>query len=301
MRRRYWTVVVCFSRLHDIEILMYSRRLAKQKMETTLQHLNELYRLRAEHAVQPFSIDGLDWEYIDAGEGTLPLVLLPGALGTSETFYKQILSFKGAQRIISVNYPAVTDPILICSGLAKLMDKLDLQKINLFGTSLGGYLAQRFVGSCPNLVARVMVANSFVRSDRILASDAFNPQRAHELSDEAIQAYWRGRVNQSVTTNGLSELAAVQLDFLDAPRYAHQLRMRLLTLENCKEPPSPLKGNAVVLDCEDDPIIDSQTSLEVRHRHPSARIYSLSRGGHYPYLVNVDKFNRILQDEFFSD
>lgn len=270
-------------------------------METTLQHLNQLSRLRAEHAVQPFSTDGLDWEYIDAGEGALPLILLPGALGTSETFYKQILSFQDTQRIIAVNYPAATDPARICTGLPKLMDVLGVQKFNLFGTSLGGYLAQRVVSSHPARVAKVMVANSFVRSDRIVASDAFNPQRAQELSAEAIQAYWRARVNQNVTTNGLSELSAVQLDFLETPRYAHQLRMRLLTLENCKEPPTSLRGNAVVLDCEDDPVIDPQTRLEVRHLHPSARIYSLSQGGHYPYLVNVEKFNRILQDEFFSD
>jgi pimeloyl-ACP methyl ester carboxylesterase len=270
-------------------------------METTLHPPKGLSLLRAEHTIQRVSIDGLDWEYIDAGKGSLPLILLPGAMGTSETFYKQILGFKGSQRIISVNYPAVTDPALITEGLASLIEALGLQKINLFGTSLGGYIAQRFAGLRSDLVSRVMIANSFVRSDRILKSDAFNPLRAHQLTDDAIQAYWRTRITQGTSTNGPSELAGVQFDFLSTPGYARQLRMRLLTLENCKQPPAPIKSNAVIMDCEDDSIIDPETSLEVRHCHRSARIYSLSHGGHYPYINNSHNFNEILQNEFFAD
>jgi maspardin len=259
-----------------------------------------LLNLRASHPVKTVIIDGLTWELIDAGTGDTPLLMLPGALGTCETFYKQILQFSPRYRIVSVNYPPISEPAEICASLHRLLQELGITRLYLFGTSLGGYLAQCFAQRYPALLASTVIANSFLDATRILATDMFNPLHAKTKSASDLQAMWRARIEKSVQEKGLSELSAVQLDVLRKPFYAPYLQARMLTLANCTSKLAPMQGRLTIIDCEDDLIIDAQNQMEVRMRYPTARIHSLSAGGHYPYILNAEKFNQILADEFFN-
>ena len=48
-----------------------------------------------------------------------------------------------------------------CKGLDKFLDKINVNKIHLFGTSLGGYLAQCFVQHRPQRILSLILNNSF--------------------------------------------------------------------------------------------------------------------------------------------
>ena len=259
-----------------------------------------LLALRASHPVQTILVDGLAWELIDAGSRGTPLLMLPGALGTSETFYKQILHFSPRQRIISVNYPAISNPEQLCESLHNLLLELGITRIHLFGTSLGGYLAQLFAQKYPDLLASAVVANSFLHAERILATSMFDPLPAQTMSAADLQTMWRTRVEKAVAEKGASELSGVQLDVLSNEFYAPHLQARLLTLPNCMMTMDPVHSRLAIVDCEDDMVVDPQSRMEVRARYPAARVHSLSTGGHYPYILNAEKFNQILDDEFFT-
>ncbi len=254
-------------------------------------------QLRAQCQPQERMVANLKWTLIDTGAASsdaTPLLLLPGALGTAESFYKQVLPLHAQMRVISANYPAISDPGLIVHSLEQLLAQLEIPQVYLFGTSLGGYIAQKFYETHPLSVRKLIIGNSFIQAQRILATPLFNPVNANTLSALDLLALWRQRIEANVASNGSSELSDMLLAFLRQPDNAGQLQARLLTLANACQPITLKADPIAIIDCEDDAIIDMDSRLELRRCYPNARIYSLSQGGHYPYILNTERFNEII-------
>lgn len=80
------------------------------------------------------------WIVYDGGPKSVkcPLICLPPVSGTADIFFKQIMSL-GAKgyRVISVSYPIYWNVNEWCEGFRKLLDFLQLDKVHLFGASLG--------------------------------------------------------------------------------------------------------------------------------------------------------------------
>ncbi|XP_010285812.1 PREDICTED: maspardin isoform X3 [Phaethon lepturus] len=91
--------------------------------------------------------DSKVWSLYDAGPRSIrcPLILLPPVSGTADVFFQQILALTGwGYRVIALQYPVYWDHLEFCDGFRKLLDHLQLDKVHLFGASLGGFLAQKF-------------------------------------------------------------------------------------------------------------------------------------------------------------
>ncbi|KAJ8930460.1 hypothetical protein NQ314_016742 [Rhamnusium bicolor] len=106
------------------------------------------------------------WRIYDCGPKKVrcPLICLPSVSGTADIFFKQALalSAKGI-RVISAEAPVYWNVREWCEGFKKLVDYLDLDKVHIFGSSLGGYLAQKFAeytANCPR-VASLILCNTF--------------------------------------------------------------------------------------------------------------------------------------------
>lgn len=82
------------------------------------------------------------WKIYDCGPKsvTCPLVCLPPVSGTADVFFKQALalSAKGI-RVISAEAPVYWNTREWCEGFKKLLDYLDLDRVHIFGCSLGKY------------------------------------------------------------------------------------------------------------------------------------------------------------------
>ncbi|OBS82109.1 hypothetical protein A6R68_23900 [Neotoma lepida] len=91
--------------------------------------------------------DSKIWSLYDAGPRSIrcPLIFLPPVSGTADVFFQQILALTGwGYRVIALQYPVYWDHLEFCDGFRKLLDHLQLDKVHLFGASLGGFLAQKF-------------------------------------------------------------------------------------------------------------------------------------------------------------
>ncbi|KAG8145183.1 hypothetical protein E2320_013547 [Naja naja] len=89
--------------------------------------------------------DSKIWSLYDAGPRNIrcPLIFLPPVSGTADVFFQQILALSGwGYRVIA--YPVYWEIFEFCDGFRKLLDHLQLDKVHLFGASLGGFLAQKF-------------------------------------------------------------------------------------------------------------------------------------------------------------
>jgi len=80
------------------------------------------------------------WKIFDAGPKNVhtPLVFLPPVVGTADVYFRQLLalSTRGI-RAISVEPAVYWSAEEWCEGFKRLLDHLDIDKVHLFGASLG--------------------------------------------------------------------------------------------------------------------------------------------------------------------
>ncbi|XWS49048.1 hypothetical protein CRYUN_Cryun13aG0130000 [Craigia yunnanensis] len=101
---------------------------------------------------------------------------LPGTAGTADVYYKQImaLSMKG-YRVISVDIPCVWSHQEWIQSFEKFLDAIDVHHIHLYGTSLGGFLAQLFAQHRPRRVKSLMLSNTFLETRSFAAAMPWAP------------------------------------------------------------------------------------------------------------------------------
>ncbi|KAG8476579.1 hypothetical protein CXB51_033494 [Gossypium anomalum] len=124
-----------------------------------------------------FWIGTKQWRYYDFGPKVVsPLICLPGIAGTADIYYKQImsLSMKG-YRVISVDIPQVWNHQEWIQSFEKFLDVINVHHIHLYGTSLGGFLAQLFAQHRPRRVKSLILSNAFLETCSFAAAMPWAP------------------------------------------------------------------------------------------------------------------------------
>ncbi|MEQ2234277.1 Maspardin, partial [Ilyodon furcidens] len=78
--------------------------------------------------------DSKVWSLYDAGPKNIrcPIIFLPPVSGTAEVFFQQVLALTGwGYRVISLQYPVYWDLMEFCDGFRKLLDHLQLDKVQV--------------------------------------------------------------------------------------------------------------------------------------------------------------------------
>jgi maspardin len=246
-----------------------------------------------DRAIRTARISEREWRYIDTGGLGPALVMLPGSVGTCEMFFKQIAALAPAIRVVAVSYPAEPDPVRLADGLAGLMDAIGLETASILGSSFGGYWAQFVALRHAARVGYLFLGNIFVSPEKLFANPLFAPDLVRAKSAADLQAMWRDRVAQAPD----GELKRIQSDMLAGRQSADNLRARFVgVIDATLCPPLPIPHQRiVVIDCADDPIIPPAARQDVHARYAGAEIHTLSRGGHYPHILNPQAYDDIIR------
>jgi pimeloyl-ACP methyl ester carboxylesterase len=244
------------------------------------------------------TIAGEVWPYVDTRADGPALIMLPGSVGTCEMFYKQIDTLGRRLRIVSVSYPALSDPAQLADGLAGLMDHLGLTRASVLGSSFGGYWAQFFALRHADRLDQLFLGNIFLTPDELFANPLFDPSFIARTSAPDLQATWRKRVEQAPD----SELKAIQLAMLSGRQGAENLKARfegVAAATLCPQLQIPHE-RITVIDCEDDPIIPPCSRQAVRDHYAGAHLQTLKTGGHYPHILNPQAYNAVITGRLCS-
>ncbi|MBG0565049.1 4,5:9,10-diseco-3-hydroxy-5,9,17-trioxoandrosta-1(10),2-diene-4-oate hydrolase [Actinoplanes aureus] len=254
-----------------------------------------------------------------SGSGS-PVVLLhgggPGASGTSN-FGKTAPVLASHFDVLIVDQPgyggSVDEPITgqyftsAASGLVDLLDKLDIEKVDLIGNSLGGGTAVRFALAYPRRVRRLLLMGPGGLSLNVFAADPTEGVKrlgafARDPSRERIAAFLRTLVfDSALVTDELIEerfraasdpaaqraMRAMGASFADPSTYeegllwrdAHRLRHEVLLVWGREDRVNPLDGALVALKL-------------LRN----ARLHVFGGCGHWAHLEKFDEFNRLAID-----
>ncbi|XP_047307462.1 maspardin [Impatiens glandulifera] len=237
------------------------------------------------------------WRYYDFGPKLVPpLICLPSIAGTAEVYYKQIMSLstKG-YRIISVDIPRVWDHHEWIQAFEKFLDAIDVHHVHLYGTSLGGFLAQLFAQHRPRRVRSLILSNSFLETQSFSTAMPWAPIVGWSPSF-LLKRY----VLTGIRDGPHEPFIADSVDFVVAQVETlskDDLAARLTLTTNSASVGSLLltDSNITIIDTNDYCAIPQKLKDEVIERYPGARRAELKSGGDFPFLSRPDEVNLHLQ------
>ena len=121
------------------------------------------YRLDSllrEHPPKHLTVEGTDWRYISLGTGETGLLLLPGAAGGGEAYFRLASQLADRYRLVMVSYPVVGGLDEMLKGLTAILDAEGIDRVALMGGSFGGTVAQAFLLRYPKRTHRVILTGT---------------------------------------------------------------------------------------------------------------------------------------------
>jgi maspardin len=261
--------------------------------------LSEEYRsFRATVPLKKVTVD-LDpskaWKLYDAGPRNVrsPLVCLAPVCGTADVFYRQILALSGrGVRVISTEPPVYWSVTDWCEGFKKLLDHLDVDKVHIFGASLGGYLAQKFAEytSQYSRVASLILCNAF------MDTSIFN-------LNESAMVFWMlpSMVLKKMVIGNLSsdrrdlqiaqavDFMTERLDSLAQQDLASRLTINCV---NSRVDPFRLRNvKMTLIDVFDESALTNTARDHLYQSYSHAKMAHMKTGGNFPYLSRSDEVN----------
>lgn len=122
----------------------------------------ELIRFRAQHPVRRVATADAQWHYLVGGAGPETVLYLPGGTGHAEAAFTSLAELERDYRVISVSYPVLVSMTALVDGIVSILDREQVDRAHVWGTSFGGMAAQVLVRRAPGRVLSLILSNSAV-------------------------------------------------------------------------------------------------------------------------------------------
>jgi pimeloyl-ACP methyl ester carboxylesterase len=247
---------------------------------------DRLTRFQSTYQEKVSLIDGQSWRYRRTGNSARPLVMLPGIQGGGSVFFEVALALGGKLDLIMVTAPPIVDAAAMADAQAEFLLGLRVRKIDLFGSSLGGYLAQVFSIRHPDMVGQIFLANTFTDPRPFLAKAPSSDSVAAQAAAAVMASNIAPVLTAHATDAGQVAMQTVMRSLVGPVQTADEYKARLMTLlESRPIDRMPVSDDRVVLiDDDADPSILSEMRALIRGRYGSAWHYMIGGGGHLPAI-----------------
>lgn len=245
-----------------------------------------LDELRRRWPVHHTTVGGHAIDVLRTDGGGLPVLWLPGAVGTVEMFVDPLLAWGARRTMVAVGYPALVDPQALAVAVLAAADAMSIERFDLVGTSLGGHVAQWVAAQAPARVGRLVLGNTFHDPAPMQSPERRAALEARDA--DALKAETVARIDGMPD----SPLKRLQQALVGPLQPAGQLRARMLAVQSARRPP-PLQvpdDHILVLDCDDDPLVPPPVRAALRDAYPRARHRTIAGGGHFPYVLRADDY-----------
>ena len=241
-----------------------------------------------------FKAGSVTWRYHDAGAGENVLFFLHGMGGSGDIWFQQIEALKERFRCIAVTYPPLPNLDLLRFGILGILEQEKISRVNLVGSSMGGYLAQFLMARDPSLIRRAVFGNTFPPNAIISQRARMGARYLPWVPEWAIMAGMRRNTERVLyPAAGNSELVKAYLyEQTCGPMRKPDFIARCACLCQSFVLPDPrkLKIPALIVEADNDPLIDDDLRKMMRMAYPSAEVKTFRQAGHFPYLTRPDEY-----------
>lgn len=239
------------------------------------------------------------WVVYDAGPRNVrsPLICLPPVCGTADIFFRQIIGLSASGiRIISVEYPVYWTTDEFCDGFIKLMDHLQLDKVHIFGASLGAFLAQKIA----ERTQRSPRVHSLFLCNGFTDTTAFRQTKSSKMFWAMPAFMLKRQIMLNLPSENLEVEVANSIDFMverldSLERGQLASRLSLNCNDNYVEPQKLQDIYVTIMDVFDESALSQRCKEEMYKCYPDAKKAHLKSGGNFPYLSRSGEVNLMLQ------
>lgn len=259
-----------------------------------------LQTFRENHPVKQIKVDGFTWDYVAFGQGEEAILFLHGMTGAYDIWWQQMEILQDRYHVISVTYPPVDSLGELSQGLLAILNHEGIEKVNVVGSSLGGYLAQYLVATHSERVKRAVFANTFPPNDIIAeenrAIGIALPFLPKWKMMNVLRASFRERIYPT------SGYCALTLAYLLEQSYGRMSKAQVVSrFRNVIEPFTPadvqsLNIPVMIIETDNDPLVEKILREQLKATYPSAIVHTLHNVGHFPYLNSAEEFTRLLEN-----
>ncbi len=247
-----------------------------------------LLSFRQEHPPLQVEVDGATWEYFSFGQGDETILFLHGMTGAADIWFQQMYALRSDFRLISLTYPPVDSLEQMSRGVLAIMAQEGVSRVNLIGSSLGGYLAQYLIAHYPEVIERAVFANTFPPNELIAEKNktigALLPYLPEWLVMNVLRDSFEGDV---YTASGNSELV---LAYLLEQSYGRMTKAQVVGRFHCVVDPftapdvEALGIPVMIIEVDNDPLVEEVLREQLKATYPGATVHTLHSVGHFPYL-----------------
>ena len=263
-----------------------------------------LLAFRQEHPLQQINVAGVVWEYISFGQGDETIIFLHGMTGAADIWFQQMLALKDDYRVISLTYPPVDSLDAMSQGVLAILKQEGVSKINLVGSSLGGYFTQYLVANYPEKIESAVLANTFPPNEIIAEKNKTIGALLPYLPEWLVMNVLRGSFEGDVyAASGNSELV---LAYLLEQSYGRMNKEQVVGRFRCVVDPfaapdvEALGVPVMIIEVDNDPLVEEVLREQLKATYPGAALHTLRAVGHFPYLNSPDEYTALL-DGFFGE
>jgi len=252
------------------------------------------------------TINGNNIRYLESGNSEKTIVLVHGLGASAERYEYVIPEFSKHYRVIVpdlIGFGYSDKPLVdyttefFADFLSSFLKKLDLNKINIIGSSLGGQITAKYVSThSDNIDHLVLVSPSGIMKSSTPALDAYVMAALYpdlEVAKNAFQMMAGGtrQVNQKVIEDFVKRMKL--------PNAKMAFMSTLLGLKNAELITKSLKKISVptlIIWGEHDPVIPIQYADDFVSSIQDCRFYMMDNSGHTPYVDDPKRFSQLVLD-----
>lgn len=263
-----------------------------------------LLDFRTQHPEQTVNVEGQEWRYIAFGEGPETVLFLHGMTGVDDIWWQQMEAFADSYQVISVTYPPVDNLAGMSRGVLAVLDAEGVDKANVVGSSLGGFLAQYLMATHPERIEKAVFANTFPPNDLLAEKNGGLIKILPFLPNWLVMKTFRGSFEDRVyPASGNSELVlAYMLEQIAGRMSKAQVTARAKAVIDDFTAPDPeaLGIPVMIIEADNDPLVEETLREQLKAAYPSARVETLHNVGHFPYLNDPETYTELLKS-FFAE
>lgn len=238
-------------------------------------------------------------QYVEAGQGDIPVVLLHGLFGSPENWRETMKGLGSRYRLLAPQFPIdhradrrysdFRSLEQLTDFVERFFDQMGLDRAALCGNSLGGQVAVDFCLRDPERVNRLVITGSAGLFERSLSGGERPRVCREKVRSMATEIFYDAK---HVTDKLVDDV----LQMLSDRKYLRfLLRVAKATRDrNMKEELWQVKLPTLIIWGKDDVITPPSVAEEFQEGIPNAQLVFIDECGHAPPIEQPSMFSRIL-------
>ncbi|MGB5555983.1 MAG: alpha/beta hydrolase [Flavobacteriaceae bacterium] len=302
------TILYFFAFLLLATIVLFSIPVKTQSFSEYYQNNDDIQKSLLsfrEYPTKTISYNNNEWDYISIGNGPKHLLFLHGMGGAYDIWFQQIEKLKDSFHIVSLTMPTVHSLSDATDGIIQILNKENIEKVSIIGSSMGGYIGQYFLKKHPDRLNKMVLGNTFPPNKFYQEENGKMRKIIPFLPEWFVMSEFRKNASKNVIpASENSKLVEAYLfeqysGLMTKQQFIGRFDMVLEYFELSKTADSQSIPK-LIIESDNDPLVNEDLRNELKSNYPEAEIFTFSGKGHFPYLNRPNNYNDILL-KFLTD